>query len=371
MRLIFVLRLHGWIAALDNGRGRLLKCSSRIDSLREEGYRLKRKGGERPARGRSTPARVRTELKWTAASLEIAGGATDADMGTTNIVAPPWFKTWLDTPGRAFREAKAASSTKSVACRSSEVEMTGKSRNATHTSKPTLRMVTQRSWRCAHEFRTHWHRGSAKIRPHKRLSASSTAQILTPAFQARYVTITSSRFEFRPGLPKNSSQLRKLENRLLGPTNRHHAGFRDTCKQTILQLEPHCLAFAHSLYGLLPGRWSAKRKLCGYWRNIAISSPATATQPIYGSSSKPPSSHRRNLAAQPRQSTVAVVPPRMTGARVYRIGCNRVLQSVHPLITVKSLRAPAPQSAPYPGNDQMGAFYLRAPLCSMRRRTGR
>ena len=165
MRLIFVLRLHGWIAALDNGRGRLLKCSSRIDSLREEGYRLKRKGGERPARGRSTPARVRTELKWTAASLEIAGGATDADMGTTNIVAPPWFKTWLDTPGRAFREAKAASSTKSVACRSSEVEMTGKSRNATHTSKPTLRMVTQRSWRCAHEFRTHWHRGSAKIRP--------------------------------------------------------------------------------------------------------------------------------------------------------------------------------------------------------------
>ncbi len=141
MRLIFVLRLHGWIAALDNGRGRLLKCSSRIDSLREEGCRLKRNGGERPARGRSTPARVRTELKWTAASLEIAGGATDADMGTTNIVTPPWFKTWLDTPGRAFREAKAASSTKSVACRSSEVEMTGKSRNATHTSKPTLRMV--------------------------------------------------------------------------------------------------------------------------------------------------------------------------------------------------------------------------------------
>ena len=210
MRLIFVLRLHGWIAALDNGRGRLLKCSSRIDSLREEGYRLKRKGGERPARGRSTPARVRTELKWTAASLEIAGGATDADMGTTNIVAPPWFKTWLDTPGRAFREAKAASSTKSVACRSSEVEMTGKSRNATHTSKPTLRMVTQRSWRCAHEFRTHWHRGSAKIRPHKRLSASSTAQILTPAFQARYVTITSSRFEFRPGTPEKLITTKKV-----------------------------------------------------------------------------------------------------------------------------------------------------------------
>ena len=259
MRLIFVLRLHGWIAALDNGRGRLLKCSSRIDSLREEGYRLKRKGGERPARGRTAPARVRTELKWSTASLVIAGGATDGKTGAMNIVAPPECKKSLANPARTLREPKAASSMNSVECRSSEVEMTGKRRNATHTSKPTLRMVTQRSWRCAHEFRTHWHRGSAKIRPHKRLSASSTAQILIPAFQARYVTITSSRFEFRPGLPKNSSQLRKLENRLLGPTNRHHAGFRDTCKQTILQLEPHCLAFAHSLYGLLPGRWSAKR----------------------------------------------------------------------------------------------------------------
>ena len=201
MRLILSSACVAQIAALNTGDRGVSKCSSR-DSLRGDSYRLKRRGGERPARGRSTPARVRAEVKWSTASIEIAGGATTADMARTNIVTPPWFKTWLDTPARAFREAKAASSTNSVACRSSEVEMTGKRRNVTHTSKPTLRIVTQRSWRCALECRTHWHSVSAKIRPHKRLNASSTAQILTPAFQASHATITSSPFEFRPGFPK-------------------------------------------------------------------------------------------------------------------------------------------------------------------------
>jgi len=113
----------------------------------------------------------------------IAGGATDGKTGAMNIVAPPECKKWLANPARTLREPKAASSMNSVECRSSEVEMTGKRRNATHTSKPALRMVTQRSWRCALACRTHWHRASAKIRPHRRLSASSTAQILTLARQ--------------------------------------------------------------------------------------------------------------------------------------------------------------------------------------------
>lgn len=123
----------------------------------------------------------------------IAGGATDGKTGAMNIVAPPECKKWLANPARTLREPKVASSMNSVECRSSEVEMTGKRRNATHTSKPALRMVTQRSWRCALACRTHWHRASAKIRPHRRLSASSTAQILTLASKASHATIMAPR----------------------------------------------------------------------------------------------------------------------------------------------------------------------------------
>jgi len=139
------------------------------------------------------PARTRAELRESILSQVITGGATDGKTGAMNIVAPPDCKTWLANPARALREPKAASSMNSVECRSSEVEMTGKRRNATHTSKPALRMVTQRSLRCAVACRNHWQRANAKIRPHKTLSASSTAQILTPASKASHATIIAPR----------------------------------------------------------------------------------------------------------------------------------------------------------------------------------